>query len=102
MAIANPVSIDELINNYDGKDVIYMLSPEGWGFEKIAAFEKALNAREFRAHSNVRYRVMPHGMEIKNLDTTQPFLAKVIVRCAYCGQHGARGCDCLKCGAPIG
>ncbi len=88
------------INNFAGKDVLYIEAPDFWPMESIAAYEQALNRREFYAQSNVRYRVMPHGMKIQNVPATFP--EKVVVKCAYCGQFGARGCECPKCGAPIG
>lgn len=28
-------------------------------------------------------------------------VAVAVVRCAHCGQWGARFCECRKCGAPI-
>lgn len=83
------------------RDVIYIQAPEGWGMERIAAFEQALNARERNQGTNIGYRIFPYGVKIHNQPADQVFISKAIVRCVYCGQHGARGCECKHCGAPI-
>lgn len=89
------------INDFTGKDVIYLEAQEGWPMHRVSDYEYALNRREYYSGSNVRYRVFPHGVRIQNLSQVAQFTPKAIVKCAYCGQLGARYCECKYCSHTI-
>jgi len=90
------------INDFEGKQIVYINAPELWDMGEIINWEYALNAREYYAHSNIRYRVFPSGVKILNKQEADEYWSKVVVRCVYCGQFGAVKTQCPNCGAPIG
>lgn len=84
-------------------EVVDVIATEKWSRDNavLNQFEEILNRRERKLQTDRIYRVWPFGTVLPGTSAPAQDEVKAIIECHFCGRHGARGCACPGCGAPI-
>ena len=97
-------TLNELRAQAAQPDIITLELSEHWSLERVALMERKMNEREEHQGTNRRYRILPYGLNVVDVNGTEKPMTpdKVLLQCKYCGRYGALYCACPGCGAPIG